>query len=436
MSPPVDAVTDSPAFPDHADVVIVGGGIAGVSTAYYLAKKGRSVCLLEKGRVGGEQSSRNWGYVRQQGRDEREIPLARESLRLWQELQDGLDDDLGFRRTGVLYATRDPRKVALWSRWVKMAERHGLDSRLLDAQQTRALAAPCTVAWSGGLYTASDGRAEPSMATSSIARAAQKIGVSIHQNCAVRGIETSSGQVSGVITERGEIRAGMVVCAAGAWSSMFCRRHGVSFPQLSSCGSVLRTEPVESVMEGAISSEIFAMRRRVDGAYTIAHSYWLTYFMEPAWFRYFARFVPMYLENRKYLKLRINRMFFTQLCWPNRWALDRPTPFEAVRILDPEPDVVELRRGLEAVRAAYPGLAGVKMASAWAGIIDATPDSLPVIAPITSLPGLYLVSGFSGHGFGLGPAAGHLAADLINGDTPLVDPKPFAYSRLVAASAH
>ncbi len=217
---------------------------------------------------------------------------------------------------------------------------------------------------------------------------------------------------------------------------MFCRRHGVDFPQLTSCGSVLRTEPVEAMLDGAISSEIFAMRRRVDGAYTIAHSYWLTYFLEPAWFRYFTRFVPMYLENRKYLKLRINRMFFTQLCWPSRWAFDRPTPFEAVRILDPKPDAAELRRGLEAVRKAYPGLANVKMAYAWAGIIEATPDSIPVISPVGKLPGFYLASGFSGHGFGLGPAAGHLMADLVNGDAPLVDPRPFSYSRLAAPDVH
>ncbi|MDN5881571.1 MAG: FAD-binding oxidoreductase [Nitrosospira sp.] len=431
MSAPVDTLPNSDSFPKRVDVVVIGGGIAGVCTAWFLAKKGRSVCVLEKGRIAGEQSSRNWGYVRQQGRDEKEIPLARDSLRLWQQLQDGIGYDLGFRQTGVLYATCDHKKADLWNGWAQAAKSYGVESRVLDAKQTQDLASGCTVPWIGGLYTASDGRAEPSMAAPAIARAAKDLGVFVHQNCAVRGMETTAGRVSSVFTERGEIRTDAVVCAAGVWSSLFCKRHGLNLPQLSSCGSVMKTEAVDSVMEGAISSELFALRRRVDNSYTLAHSYRLTYFLEPALLRHFFRFLPMYMKERKNLKLRVNGSFFRKLCTKSHWAFDQASPFEAIRVLDPKPDLRELHRGLEEVRKAYPSLANLKMDYAWAGIIDATPDSIPVNSQVNQLPGFYLATGFSGHGFGLGPGAGQMMADLVNGDKSAVDPRPFAYERLI-----
>ena len=79
----------------------------------------------------------------------------------------------------------------------------------------------------------------------------------------------------------------------------------------------------------------------------------------------------------------------------------------------------------------YPALAGLKVAHAWGGMIDSTPDGIPVISPVDGLPGLYLSTAYSGHGFGIGPAAGRLAADLIAGDPPIVDPHPYRYSRMI-----
>ena len=131
------------------------------------------------------------------------------------------------------------------------------------------------------------------------------------------------------------------------------------------------------------------------------------------------------------MKLRFGRAFFQALARPRDWALDRPSPFEVERILDPEPDHGLLNQALANLTAAFPALAGVRMAESWAGMIDATPDAVPVISPVDSLPGLHIATGFSGHGFGIGPGAGRLAADLITGDPASVDPTPFRYSRLV-----
>jgi glycine/D-amino acid oxidase-like deaminating enzyme len=122
------------------------------------------------------------------------------------------------------------------------------------------------------------------------------------------------------------------------------------------------------------------------------------------------------------------------LMTPRNWPLDKPSPFEAVRVLDPEPDRKLLDRALGNFKVGYPTLNHIKMAEAWAGMIDITPDALPVISPVEAIPGFYLATGFSGHGFGIGPGAGRLAADLIAGETPIVDPKAFRYSRMIDGS--
>ena len=112
-----------------------------------------------------------------------------------------------------------------------------------------------------------------------------------------------------------------------------------------------------------------------------------------------------------------------------RWALDEQSPFEMVRVLDPEPVASILDQALASLKFYYPAFEPLEIAERWAGCIDATPDAVPVISAIDRVPGLYVASGFSGHGFGLGPGAGRLMADLVTGAPPVVDPSPFRYSR-------
>src|SRR5262249_22248238 len=139
--------------------------------------------------------------------------------------------------------------------------------------------------------------------------------------------------------------------------------------------------------------------------------------------------MPAYRIERRALKLRVSERFLEEWRTPRRWSLAEVSPFEKTRVLDPAPiesDVTSARRHLAAT---FPVFANVQVAQAWAGYIDVTPDAVPVIAPVESVPGFFIATGFSGHGFGIGPGAGRLMAELVTGDQPCVDPTPFRFSR-------
>src|SRR5271169_4259426 len=135
MSPPVDFVQSDKELPERASVVVIGGGIIGVSTALFLSEKGHSVALCEKGRIGGEQSSRNWGWCRTMGRDFGEIPLAMESLRLWRGMNERTGRETGFRQPGIMYLCENEQEVAAQEAWLEQAKLYQVESRLLRGQE-------------------------------------------------------------------------------------------------------------------------------------------------------------------------------------------------------------------------------------------------------------------------------------------------------------
>jgi glycine/D-amino acid oxidase-like deaminating enzyme len=433
VSPPVDPVLPSTELPDRVDVVIIGGGIIGASAALTLAERGVSVALCEKGKVGGEQSSRNWGWVRKMGRDLREMPLAIEAHKLWERLPERTGVDVGFRRNGILYLCASQDDVAKREKWLEQVRPFQIDTRMLGADEVAKLLPGSSRRWAGALYTASDGCAEPQRATPAIANAAQRQGAHVLENCAVRGIETEAGRVSGVVTERGPIRCGQVILAGGAWSSLFCGNIGIRFPQLHILGCVLRTGPVEGAPVPAASFNDFAFRLRADGGYSVAQRAANVADIVPDSFRFFFEFLPTLIQDRHELRLRFGKRFFEQWKTPRHWALDRATPFEAVRTLDPEPSQSILDEGMRNLTRAFPMFQSAKTAGSWAGLMDATPDAVPVISAVPSQPGFFVASGFSGHGFGIGPGAGQLAADLVMGRTPIADPSPYRFERFLRA---
>jgi len=437
MSPPVDPVASDPHLPTEVDVAIIGGGIAGVTAAYFLARAGRRVALLEKGVVAGEQSSRNWGWCRVQNRDEREIPVMLRSMELWDSLPKEAGIDVGFRRTGLIYATRSEEELESWRRWVEMAGTYQFHSRILSAEEARSMTPGQDGGWIGGVHSPRDGRAEPRKAAPAIAGAARRLGATIHQRCAVRGLDIQAGRVAGVITEHGTLRAAQVLVAGGAWSSMFLRRHGLDLPQSSIRSTVFLTEPAPEITPGGLYTSDITVGRREDGGYIVAANNRGQIEITPQGLRYARKFWPTLVARRKMVKFGLGESFFRgPQAFPRRWRMDRPTIFEAedMRVLDPAPKAGVVEPALRQLAKSFPELAGTKMARIWGGWIDSTPDAVPVISAVGALPGLYLSTGYSGHGFGIGPGAGQLAADIILGRTPAVDPSPFRYERLVDGS--
>ncbi len=428
------AVKSDPKMPECADVVVVGAGIVGVSTAYNLARRGLRVALLDKGRVGAEQSSRNWGWCRQQNRDEREIPLIIKSLALWEGMATEIGADAGFCKSGLSFVTDNEADLALWDGWNRMASQYGVPSRTLSAREAQAVTPGCNTNWIGGTICTTDGSAEPGLAAPLIAEAARRHGTTIHQDCAARGIETSAGRVSGVITERGLIRAQAVVCAGGSWTSRFCAHHGIDLPQANVRGTAFRTSAAPGIIKIPLYTPQFTIRPRLDGGYTVALNGRGRLEITPRGLKYTLRFLPLLRLRFKGLNFALGRSFFEGPDAVGDWRDDEVSPFERTRVLDPWPDPAIVSEGIAALRAAYPSLGDLRVAQSWAGAIDSTPDAIPVISPIDKLPGLIVSAGYSGHGFGIGPAAGRLTADLVTGDTPIVDPVPYRYSRFFDGS--
>ncbi len=421
-------------LPEAVDVVVVGGGIIGVSTALELAERGRSVALCEKGEIAGEQSSRNWGWVRISRRDPREVPLMAESLRIWKGLDAKIGRDTGYNRAGIVFMCATDKLVDDYDRWRKHLEPYQMGSRILSQRELDEMFPGAPLDAKGALYTPEDGRAEPQKAAPAIAEAAREKGVAILTGCAVRGVETSGGAVSAVVTERGRIRCSSVVLAGGAWSNLFCGNMGIDLPQLHVVSNVLRTEPVEGGPESAIWTDEYAIRKRQDGGYTISRGSGNVVDIVPNSFRYGIRFLSAFRMQHRDLHFRFGGKFFEELRRPSRWRMDEVSPFERERVLDPVPTQKMIDGLVDKVGKAFPALAGAKIAQTWAGCIDVTPDAIPVISAVESVPGLHISTGYSGHGFGIGPGAGKLTADIVNGDTPCVDPTPFRFSRFTDGS--
>ena len=429
MSPPVRPVISSEAIPKSVDVVVIGAGIVGTSAAWFLTKQGLKVALCEKGVVGGEQSSRNWGFCRAQGRDPKELPLAIESLRIWRGLDAAIEEETGFVEAGIIYVAGTEQALAEYEAWTEHARQHQLDTRMVNRDGVKELLPEIQADYLGAVYTPSDGRAEPSEAAPAIATAALRHGATVLTGCAVRGIETSGGRVSAAVTERGTIACSAVLLTGGAWSSLFLKRHGIAFPQLKIRSSVMRTTPGPEVTPGGLWGPDFGIRRRNDGRYNVSRGGPSTFYLVPDAFRWFGKYWNALLSERTKLKLSLDGSFLNELFQDTRWPFDAESPFEKARILDPPPDRKMLDDGLAALKERFPVLKDLEAEEAWAGMVDATPDALPCIAPMEDLPGLYLAAGFSGHGFGVGPGAGRLAAELVSGAAPCVDPAPFRYSR-------
>lgn len=418
-------------MPSKTSVVVIGGGIIGVMTALELAERNIPVVLCEKGAIAAEQSGRNLGWCRQLGRDERELPLSVDALARWKDLDKRIGAPTGFRQSGILsvYETQEEldqqadRIAALGPRAAD------LGMRLLTRQEVDARLPGSSKTWAGGVICETDGRAEPGMATLAIASAAERAGAILLTRCAVRGVERQAGTISAVITERGRIACDQVVLAGGVWSRHLCGAMGVKLPTLLAMESLLRTTPVADTSGPCLTTGKLAHRPRLDGGYTVASELGTVTDVIPATFRYMLKFLPAFMEERSRVHVRFGKAFFDEVRLPNRWKLDQVSPFERHRTLEAKPAKRWVNKAFAALQALYPQFQSARIAQYWGGFIDVTPDALPVLSDLEACPGLYLATGFSGHGFGLGPAIGAIVADQITGERAAFDLTAFAHDR-------
>ncbi|WP_186399365.1 FAD-binding oxidoreductase [Stappia sp. P2PMeth1] len=429
MAPVILPVHTSAELPAATTVAIIGGGIVGLTAALTLAERGVPVTVLEKGRLAGEQSSRNLGWIRKMGREKADIPLSLESDRLWASMPERLGADIGYRQAGIIYLARTEAEMAGHRNWLASVEDLELDSRLLDPAEIDRLVPGGAGRWVGGIHTPSDGRAEPTLASSAVARAALTKGAVIIEDCAVRTLSTAAGRVCGVITERGEIGCDQVLLAGGVWSRRFLGNLGLSLPALPLVASVARTAPMDGPTEIAVGAPDFSFRKRHDGGYTITQRGALVAPLMLDHLLIGHRYLSTLRAQLKNVRISFGRDLLRDLLLARRWSGDRASPFELVRTLDPPVNDALNAEALRNLALAWPVFKDVVIRQAWAGMIDVTPDSLPVISPVAALPGLTIASGFSGHGFGTSPAAGQLAADLVTGASPIVDPEPYRFDR-------
>ncbi len=430
MTKTLEAVHTTDQLPDATTVVIIGGGIVGISAALALAERNIPVVLLEKGHIAGEQSSRNLGWIRKTSRHAADVPLALAADRLWAGMPERIGQSVGYQQSGIMFLAKTAEQMAMHEAWSDSVQSLSLDSQLLTAKDIDRHVPGGQGQWRGGIYTPSDGRAEPAIATSAIAKAAIAKGAVLIQHCAVRTLSTAGGKICGVVTEKGEIRCEQVLLAGGAWSRRFLGNQGVSLPTLPLICSVLRTQPMIGPTNISVGGPDFSFRKHQGGGFIITQRGALDAPITLDHLLIGWRYLTQLRTQRSFLRTSLGRAFLQDLALARRWGADSRSPFEQIRTLDPAFNPGLNQEALTNLADAWPAFKQARVEEAWAGVIDVTPDSNPVIDHIGAIPGLTIATGFSGHGFGTGPAAGQLAADLVANVAPIIDPDPYRFDRL------
>ena len=411
-----------------ADVVVIGGGIAGCATAYHLSRRGVRVVLCDRREIGAEQSGRNWGFVQQQGRSWTEVPLMVESNKMWRTLERDLGADLDWVQGGHLIPAADATRLAALRQWLEVVPRVGLDTRLLSGEEVADLIPSMAGRFVGGLYTASDGHVDPVKTTAAFCRASIAHGASVLTDCPVESITASAGTITGVTTSRGKIRTTRVVCAAGGWSAGLLRPLGLDLPRRLVRATVARTTPGPAVTPVAVWGPTLAFRQRSDGRFDLG-AQGMDYDITLEWFRHPRGWLRKYLRERKDAGVHIGAPLFRDLMALAPWSRARRRPFAYDPKAEPRPNPSRASRSLGELHRLFPMLNGLTLERSWAGYMDATPDSLPVLGDAPRPRGLVLATGFSGHGFSLGPIVGRLMAELIVDRRASLDLHAFRFSR-------
>jgi sarcosine oxidase subunit beta len=371
----------------RTEVVIVGGGIAGTSAAYHIAKRGVSVVLLEKGLVGSNASGVNFGGVRTNGRSEGEMPLSMRAKALWHRMEEFVGHWCDYRMTGHVETTHDPQVMGEMERWAEMGRNYGQASELLTPRELRRRYPWLNRSLIGGLYVADDGSANPRLVVPTMALAGRKLGADIRENSPVTVFEREGGLFR-VVTAGGlEVRAPKLINASGAWGDQVARHFGESFPVAPIAPQTVVSEPLREMKIGP------TVEIRLNGRYLCVRQ----------------------VENGNVLFCRGS----------GRVDLDAGR----AHVL-PE----SIFTGTHVANHFIPALRGLSIIRTWSGIDGLMPDEMPVMGLSEKVPGLVHGFGFSGHGFQLGPASGAVLCELALDGRTATQIEAFRVGRFVKAA--
>ncbi|MGE5485600.1 MAG: FAD-dependent oxidoreductase [Ignavibacteriales bacterium] len=360
-----------------ADVVVVGAGSTGCAVAYFLAKRGVRVAVVDRAQVAFEGGGRNMGGIRQLGRHPAEIPMAIESVKRFRNLSAELGADIEFREMGYLWLACNENEWSLIRKVARSEQEMGVDVHILENDALHSRFPSVSAKAVGGAFCPSDSFASPVKTCRAYAAAAEKSGAAMYMNTTVTGVSTSAGRVSGVITDRGEIKAGVVVNAAGPWGKALADMVGVELPIRPCPNQIMVTEPVPPTLSPLMLST---------GCVSLQ-----------------GPFGNMYVGNTN----------------PPAgfWGFDKRT------------NRGEMARTARNFLEIVPSLADAKVIRSWVGILDHTPDDIPIIGEEPQVPGFIEACGFSGHGFALTPVLGQVISEYICGDEPAYPLRDFRPER-------
>jgi sarcosine oxidase subunit beta len=374
----------------QADVIIVGGGIMGAATAFFLRKRGRSVILLERGLVGQQASGTNFGNVRRQGRFLPQLPLANRSREIWGKLPELIGHDAEFLMSGHIRVCYREEQADQFETYAKEAAHYGLNLELVRGAEMKArfpFLGPEVLA---GSYSEKDGHANPRLAAPAFGRAAARLGAQIVENTEIATVEKEGAEFRATSTDGRSFHAPLLLVTAGAWGSLLSEQFGEPVPIAVHGPQMAVTEPTTYGIRPVVGvsspqiEEVVYFRQIARGNVVIGGC---------------AR-GPAYPDLRRAYVLPQNTLLqFRQL-----------------------------------YRVA-PALSKLNIIRVWSGIEGYMPDDRPIMGPSGSVSGLYYAFGFCGHGFQLGPGVGDTMAELIDTGVTSTPLEPFDIRRFASVAA-
>lgn len=373
-------------LPERADVVIIGGGVMGVSTAFHLAEAGADVVLFERDELASGSTGRAAGGVRAQFSDPVNIALGTRGLELFEDFARRPGGEIDLKQHGYLFLLSDPDDVAAFEASIAVQNGLGVPSRMLDVAEACRLAP--IVAPDGliaAAYSPRDGHCTPEAVVQGYAVAARAYGATLVRHCPVTGVDLDGGTITGVRTDRGTVRTGTVVAAAGAWSAAVGEMAGVDLPVRPLRRQIVVTEPIPDLPPD--------MPMTIDFGTSF----------------YFHDEGPGLLMGMSEPQ--------------DVYAYDDGVTDDWLAALG---DVVARRA---------PRIADAGLAHRWAGPYEITPDHNAIVGESPDVSRFLYATGFSGHGFLQGPAIGEIMRDLVLGRAPAIDVGPLDVRRFAGAAA-